>query len=77
MVVNLTELDRVVEEYILSRVDHRHLNLDVPPFDRLNPTSENVVRVIWDWLEPVCPAQLEMLTLHETFRSSVTLRRHG
>ncbi len=77
MVVDLAELDRAVEEHVLSRVDHRHLNLDVAPFDQLNPTSENVVRVIWEWLEPVCPAQLESLTLHETFRSSFTLRRHG
>lgn len=77
MVVDLAELDRVVEEHVLSRVDHRHLNFDVAPFDQLNPTSENVVRAIWEWLEPVCPARLESLTLHETFRSSFTLRRHG
>lgn len=77
MVVDLVELDRAVEAHVLSRVDHRHLNHEVPPFDKLNPTSENVVRVIWEWLEPVCPASLESLTLYETFRSGFTVRRHG
>ena len=30
--------------------DHRHLNFDAPEFRDLNPTSENLTRVIWDKL---------------------------
>ena len=43
-------LDRIVEEEVLTPFDHRHLNLDVPDFRGLNPTSENLTRVIWDKL---------------------------
>ena len=32
---------------ILSRLDHSNLN-EVPPFDRLNPTSENLARHIYE-----------------------------
>jgi 6-pyruvoyltetrahydropterin/6-carboxytetrahydropterin synthase len=37
----------VVEPY-----DHRFLNYEVPPFDRLVPTTENIARDIWKRLEP-------------------------
>ncbi len=33
-------------ERVLSDFDHRNLN-DVPPFDRTNPTSENIARHIY------------------------------
>ncbi len=35
-----------MEKVILPRFDHRHLN-DVPPFDRVNPTSENIAAEIF------------------------------
>ena len=37
---------------VVDRYDHRHLNMDVPEFRELNPTSENLVRAIWDRLAP-------------------------
>lgn len=74
MVVDLAQLDAVVQEHVLARVDHRHLNYEVPPFDVVNPTSENVARVIWEWLAPDCPGTLAEITLHETPRSRFTLR---
>lgn len=70
MVVDLVELDGVVREEILEPWDHRHLNLEVPPFDRLVPTSENVLTVAWDKLSPRLGKRLEKLTLHETPRGS-------
>jgi 6-pyruvoyltetrahydropterin/6-carboxytetrahydropterin synthase len=36
---------------ILSRFDHICLN-DVPPFDKINPSSENIASTIYDELEP-------------------------
>jgi len=32
---------------ILDHFDHRHLN-ETPPFDRMNPSSENIARVIYE-----------------------------
>ena len=34
---------------ILGRFDHRHLN-ETPPFDQINPSSENIARVIYEEL---------------------------
>ncbi len=34
---------------VLSKLDHRDLN-DIPPFDRINPTSENIARYIFEKL---------------------------
>lgn len=44
--VDFLELRSRVKDAILPLLDHRHLN-DVPPFDRLNPTSENIAAEIY------------------------------
>jgi 6-pyruvoyltetrahydropterin/6-carboxytetrahydropterin synthase len=36
---------------ILSRFDHTLLN-DVPPFNKINPSSENIAATIYDELQP-------------------------
>lgn len=70
MVIDLVELDDAVRQEILDPWDHRHLNVEVPPFDRLVPTSENVLAVAWERLSPRLGERLEKLTLHETPRGS-------
>ena len=47
MVVNLTELDRILKEEVDRPLDHRHLNAEVPEFSRLVPTAENLALWIW------------------------------
>jgi 6-pyruvoyltetrahydropterin/6-carboxytetrahydropterin synthase len=42
--------EQIVKSKIIDRLDHKHLNLEVPPFDRLNPTVENIAVTIWGWL---------------------------
>lgn len=50
MVVDLGELKRIVGESVLVRFDHAFLN-DDPAFPPgMLPTTENLVRVIWDLL---------------------------
>ena len=58
MVVNLFDLKRVLLQ-VLEEFDHKHLNLDLPYFERQIPTSENIARVLWDKLQ----AQQEIGTL--------------
>jgi 6-pyruvoyltetrahydropterin/6-carboxytetrahydropterin synthase len=70
MVFDPRRLDSIVAEEILDRWDHRHLNEEVPPFDRVVPTSENVVRVAWERLAPRLEGRLARLVLHETPRSA-------
>jgi len=48
MVVNLTDLDRILKEEVDRPLDHRHLNAEVPEFARTVPTAENLARWIWD-----------------------------
>ena len=43
---DFTELKRHLRE-ILARFDHTYLN-DVPPFDKVNPSSENVATTIYE-----------------------------
>jgi len=47
MVVNLTELDRVLREEVDRPLDHRNLNRDVPDFAATPPTAENLA--VWIW----------------------------
>lgn len=48
---DLEALDTIVDDEVLRPYDHRHLNYDVPEFRDLNPTSENLTKVIWDKLD--------------------------
>ena len=47
MVVNLTDLDRVLKEEVDRPLDHRNLNCDVPEFAKTPPTAENLAAWIW------------------------------
>jgi len=71
-VIDIKTLKDLVEERILSRFDHRNLNLDVEEFRTLNPTAENIVLVCWRLLAPVIPSgRLHRLVLWETERNVV------
>jgi 6-pyruvoyltetrahydropterin/6-carboxytetrahydropterin synthase len=52
MVLDLKELKEILNREIVEPFDHRFLNYEVPPFDRLVPTAENLAREIWRRLEP-------------------------
>jgi 6-pyruvoyltetrahydropterin/6-carboxytetrahydropterin synthase len=47
MVVNLTDLDRILKEEVDAPLDHKNLNHDVPGFEKLPPTAENIAAWIW------------------------------
>ena len=68
-VMSPLELDRIVDEEIFERFDHKHLNEDCPEFADLIPTSENLARVIFDVLRPKIDNgthRLVRVGLHET-----------
>jgi 6-pyruvoyltetrahydropterin/6-carboxytetrahydropterin synthase len=52
MVMDLKELKEVLNREVVGPYDHRFLNYEVPPFDRVIPTTENIARDIWRRLEP-------------------------
>jgi 6-pyruvoyltetrahydropterin/6-carboxytetrahydropterin synthase len=51
MIVNLTDLDRLLKEEVDAPLDHRSLNDDVPDFRDTPPTAENLAAWIWRRVE--------------------------
>jgi 6-pyruvoyltetrahydropterin/6-carboxytetrahydropterin synthase len=47
MVFDLRELKEILNQEVVEPMDHRFLNREVPPFDRVIPTTENIAREIW------------------------------
>lgn len=64
MVMDLKELKEILQREVITPFDHRHLNHEVPPFDRIVPTTENVAREIWRRLEPHFPGDTNGPKLH-------------
>ncbi|MBN1900944.1 6-carboxytetrahydropterin synthase, partial [Candidatus Sumerlaeota bacterium] len=52
MVINFEELKSIVDEEIISVLDHKNLNLDVDFLKGEITTSENIARLIWRKLKP-------------------------
>ena len=50
-VVDLKWLRDVMEREVLAAWDHRHLNLEVPEFAGVIPTTENIAIAAWKRLE--------------------------
>ena len=71
-VYDMKKLSDLIKERVLNRFDHKNLNLDVPEFKNLNPTAENIVKVIYDLLRSEIEDRYEMkITLYETERNFV------
>lgn len=72
---DLDRLDQVVDEVVLTPYDHKHLNCDTVDFRALNPTSENLTKVVWDNLhrrlgqEDLGGARLFKVAVRETARN--------
>jgi 6-pyruvoyltetrahydropterin/6-carboxytetrahydropterin synthase len=47
MVIDLKRVKDIVETEIVEPMDHRFLNYEVPPFDKVVPTTANVATEIW------------------------------
>lgn len=69
MVFDLKRLKEIINEKVVNPMDHRFLNYETPPFDRVVPTAENVAMEIWKRLEPAFDdgvARLRNVRLYET-----------
>jgi len=51
MVINLADLDALLKEKVVAELDHSFLNHDVPHFEHVVPTCENIAAYLWDLLE--------------------------
>jgi 6-pyruvoyltetrahydropterin/6-carboxytetrahydropterin synthase len=69
MVFDLKRLKEILHAEVVEPMDHRFLNHEVPPFDRVIPTTENLAREIWRRLEAhfaAGPARLHEVRVFET-----------
>lgn len=69
MVLDLKKLKEVVNREVIQPYDHRFLNYEVPPFDHVVPTAENIAIDIWRRLVPHISkvgGQLQGIRVYET-----------
>jgi len=75
MVIDLKRLKDLVREHVISHVDHKSLNEDVPFLRGVIPTAENLAQSFWRQLEPaIQQGKLYEIVLQETERNSVVYR---
>lgn len=71
-VYDMKVLSDLIRENVLSKFDHKNLNLDVTYFKDLNPTAENIAVIIWKILREKIDSKLDLkITLYETERNFV------
>ena len=64
---DFTDLKRYLKEF-LDRFDHTCLN-DIPPFDKINPSAENIAATIYNELKDRLAAAPVSLTAVEAWES--------
>ena len=71
-VFDLKTLNDIIKDEIIERFDHRNLNLDTVEFKTLNPTAENIARIIYELLRVKIEIKYDLeITLYETPRNYV------
>jgi 6-pyruvoyltetrahydropterin/6-carboxytetrahydropterin synthase len=73
MVMNITDLKKIIQERVLSLLDHKNLE-DLDYFKSTPSTAENIAVFIWRQLKPVLGDLLYKITLDETMNNSVTYK---
>ena len=81
LVMSRDDLDRIARQAVLERIDRKDMNAAVPEFRRLVPTTENLAKVIGEWLcrawrrqFPRGGPRLSRVLLEETGRNSFELK---
>lgn len=74
-VLDLKSLKKIIIDSVISKVDHKNLNLDVDFLKGKIPTSENIAVGIWNQLEDKIPlGKLYSVTIYETENNYVEYR---
>jgi len=73
MVMNVTDLKKIIHEHVFDIMDHKHLDKDVAVFrdTDLVSTTENLVVVAWKFMADKLPegVQLYRVKIHETMKN--------
>jgi len=73
-IVNLQKLNNIVQENVISIMDHSQIEKDIDWFENRQPSTENMVLFIWERLvgKIPSPAKLHSIKLQETPTISTT-----
>jgi 6-pyruvoyltetrahydropterin/6-carboxytetrahydropterin synthase len=76
MLINITDLKQFMKEAIMDKLDHKHLDEDVPELKGTITTTENVAIFIWhSMLRTKLPKNLLFeVRIHETENNVVVYR---
>lgn len=75
MVMDLKRLSDIINEEIIERVDHKHLNFDVDFLRGVIPTAENMAIVFWKILSSkITEGKLYSIKLYESDNNFVEYR---
>ncbi len=70
--IDLKLLSDIINRSVISKFDHKNLNLDLIEFKDLNPTAENIAFVIYTMLRSEIDLKYDLkITLYETERNYV------
>jgi 6-pyruvoyltetrahydropterin/6-carboxytetrahydropterin synthase len=69
-VMDLKALKETIDRKVIEAYDHRHLNLEIPEFATIVPTTENIAIAAWKRLEAAIAAtdgaRLSRIRVYET-----------
>ena len=72
MAIDLSYLKKIIEKEIEEELDHKNLNLDIPYFKNIIPTTENLAIYIWKKLNKAIDLNCKItVVLYETPRNFV------
>ena len=75
MVIDLKKLKDILMREIVEKVDHKHLNFDVPFLKDTIPTAENLALAFWEILRgKIDEGELFEIKLYETPNNIVVYR---
>ena len=72
MVMDLSDLKKIIKTEVEDLLDHKNLNLDIPYFKDIIPTTENLAIFIWNKLKSAIKIDCKLsIVLYETPRNYV------
>jgi len=75
MVIDLKKLADIIEQEVIEKVDHKHLNHDVEFMKGIIPTAENMAVAFWKILKPtIHEGTLVSIKLYESENNFVEYR---
>ena len=72
MLMDLSILKKIIKKVVEDVLDHKNLNLDIPYFKDLIPSTENLAIFIWNRLKDAIDIECDLsIVLYETPRNFV------